>query len=140
MHAHCRISNDKPSAIFRVKSTYSENASSAAPTKFSEYSTLSGDQNVTAILGLSVEPIHQIESQLQNIPGASGSGTPNLVQNSAALAERVVKHLINYISGFAGGAAVNSNTMIPMNLIERWYEVFIGKLKAGGPGFFERGE
>ncbi len=62
------------------------------------------------------------------------------MQNSAVLAERVVKHLINYISGFASGGAVNSNTMIPMNLIERWYEVFIGKLKAGGPGFLERGE
>jgi len=51
-----------------------------------------------------------------------------------------VKHLINYISGFAGGAAVNSNTMIPISLIERWYETFMGKLKARGVGFLERGE
>ncbi|KAF9476070.1 DUF775-domain-containing protein [Pholiota conissans] len=133
------ISNDKPSAMFRVKSTFADNENSAAYNKFSVYSTPPTMQNVTAILGLSVEPMPQIQEQMQAL-AALQPYTSDLLKNPAILSERIVKHLINYISGFTGGAALNSNMMIPVSLIERWYETFTRKLQAGGVGFLERGE
>jgi hypothetical protein len=137
-----RISNDKPSAIFRVKSTYADDASSAAYTKFAAYSTPATVQNVnvTAILGLSVEPLPQIQEQLQVLQQQLQlqQGGAEALRNPAVLAERIVKHLINYIAGFTGG--VNPNTMMPVSLIEKWYETFMRKLQAGGVGFLERGE
>ncbi|KAF8168584.1 hypothetical protein BJ912DRAFT_199798 [Pholiota molesta] len=135
------ISNDKPSAIFRVKSTYADDASSAAYTKFAAYSTPATVQNVnvTAILGLSVEPLPQIQEQLQVLQQQLQlqQGGAEALRNPAVLAERIVKHLINYIAGFTGG--VNPNTMMPVSLIEKWYETFMRKLQAGGVGFWKEG-
>jgi len=71
----------------------------------------------------------------------SGSGPPtsDLAKDTTLLAERIVKHLFNYIAGFLGDG-LGPDVMIPMALIARWYESFLGKVKAGGVGFLERGE
>lgn len=53
------------------------------------------------------------------------------------MADRVAKHLYNYVSGFVDGG-VRQDTQIPLNVIGRWYESFMGKVKAGGTGFLER--
>jgi protein Hikeshi len=59
--------------------------------------------------------------------------------NPAVLAERIVQHLFNYVSGFVGGM-ITPETLIPVNVVARWYEVFLGKVRAGGVGFLERAE
>ena len=64
---------------------------------------------------------------------------PDIAKDPTFLAERIVKHLFNYISGFLGDG-LGPDVMIPMALIARWYESFLGKVKAGGVGFLERGE
>lgn len=94
-------------------------------------------QDVTAILGLSIEPLTAIQSQLQSLPPSPGS---DLTKDPTKLAERVVKHLLNYLSGFTGGSPLGPDALIPMNIVAKWYENFIGKVKAGGVGFLERGD
>ncbi len=74
----------------------------------------------------------------------SGSGTmtstkPDLAKDPTFLAERIVKHLFNYISGFLGDG-LGPDVMVPMALVAKWYESFLGKVRAGGVGFLERGE
>ena len=54
------------------------------------------------------------------------------------LAERVVKHLFNFISSFVGTGVVDENALVPMSAIVRWYEGFKTKLKNMGPGFLDR--
>ena len=56
------------------------------------------------------------------------------------LSERIVKHLFNYISSFAGvdGGMMTPQAMIPMGVIAKWYENFLNKVKAGGVSFLER--
>ncbi|PPQ96442.1 hypothetical protein CVT26_005083 [Gymnopilus dilepis] len=135
------LSNEKPSAIFRLRGTYSDESSSAAQDRFSTFSTVgpAEQQDVTAILGLSIEPLAQIQSQLQSLPPAVATGS-DLTRDPTKLAERIVKHLFNYISGFTSGGPLSPEVAIPMSVIARWYESFLGKVRAGGLGFLERGD
>ena len=60
-----RLSNDKPSAIFRLQRTFSSSSASTAQNRFSSYSTEPNvSQDITAILGLSIEPLPQIQYQM----------------------------------------------------------------------------
>ena len=56
------------------------------------------------------------------------------------LAERIVKHLFNYLAGFATGGPLTPNVAIPMGTIVRWYEAFVVKVKNSGIGFLENQE
>jgi len=133
------LSNEKPSAIFRLRGTYSGETSSAAQNKFSTFSTAepAGQQDVTAILGLSIEPLPQIQAQLQLLPPSNASGS-DLTKDPTKLAERIVKHLFNYVSGFTSGGPLSPDVAIPMGVIAKWYETFLSKVRAGGIGFLER--
>ena len=143
-----RLSNEKPSAIFRLRGTFtSSNPNSTLQTAFSAPS-LSGQnsfqqpsQDVTAILGLSIEPLPQITLQVQSLPSSLVKPGVDLTKDPTMLAERIVKHLFNYISGFTGGGGggmMSPESMIPMGVIARWYENFLNKVKAGGVGFLDR--
>ena len=95
----------------------------------------------------------------------AGAASP---PDASLLAERVARHLVNYVSGFvsssgppasvmdmdpgagagagvgggAGGAGgpVRPESTVPLGLIARWYEGFVAKVRAGGVGFLERVE
>jgi len=96
---------------------------------------------VTAILGIAIEPLSQIAPTLPDPGSASGNRVvvaATRVPDPGRLAEQVVKHLLNFISSFIGSAAVDENTLVPMSAIVRWYEGFKTKLKNMGPGFLDR--
>lgn len=139
---HYRLSNEKPSTIFRLRGTFQGSVGSVVQDKFSSFSTadVNMQQDVTAILGLSIEPLLQIQAQLQSLPSAVAAPGIDLARDPTLLAERVVKHLFNYISSFIGGGPVNPDTAIPMSVIARWYDNFLGKVRAGGIGFLERAD
>jgi len=134
------LSNEKPSAIFRLRRSFEGSTGSVAQNKFSSFSTsdVSMQQDVTAILGLSIEPLAQIQAQLQSLPGPVAAPGADLTRDPTLLAERVVKHLFNYISGFSGGGALSPDMGIPMSVVAKWYENFLAKVRAGGVGFLER--
>ncbi|TFK31333.1 hypothetical protein BDQ12DRAFT_729652 [Crucibulum laeve] len=137
------LSNEKPSAIFRLRGTFtpSSNTSATAQTAFSSTQPNPNNTNdVTAILGFAIEPLAAIANQMSSLPSALSRPGPDLTKDPAALAERIVKHLFNYVSGFVGSAGVGPDVTVPMSIIARWYEQFSGKLRAGGVGFLERGD
>lgn len=128
-----RLSNEKPSAIFRLRGTYSEQSTNT-------HAIISGasSEGITAVLGIAIEPIPQIMAQVSTLPAnVARSNSP--VPDATILAERIVKHLFNYISGFAGGT-MSPETTVPLGIVARWYETFIGKVRAGGTGFLENQE
>ncbi|KAJ7076499.1 hypothetical protein B0H15DRAFT_864040 [Mycena belliarum] len=127
------LSNEKPSAIFRLRGTFTPQGGSATHTALSASAAPVED---TAVLGLSVEPLAQIAGQL---PSAGAVARPAPLRDPTLLAERIVKHLFNYVSGFTGGG-VGADVAVPMTLIVRWYESFIAKVRNGGIGFLDRGE
>ncbi|KAJ6562483.1 hypothetical protein B0H19DRAFT_98434 [Mycena capillaripes] len=135
------LSNEKPSAIFRLRGTFTpQQAASATHSAFSA-SAMQQDTpqaaDVTAILGLAIEPLEDIARQLSNVV-AKPEPTTGL-RDPTVLAERVVKNLFNYVSGFMGGS-VTQDVAVPMTLIVKWYESFIGKVRNGGVGFLDRGD
>ncbi|KIM41441.1 hypothetical protein M413DRAFT_411155 [Hebeloma cylindrosporum] len=134
------LSNEKPSAIFRLRGTFQGSVGSLVQDKFSSFSTadVNMQQDVTAILGLSIEPLLQIQAQILSLPKPLTAPGMDLARDPTLLAERVVKHLFNYISSFIGGGPVSPDTTIPMSVIARWYDNFLGKVRAGGIGFLER--
>lgn len=144
-----RLSNEKPSAIFRLRGTYTPNttATQSAFTSSSN-SFQSNATNVTAVLGFSIEPLAQIQEQVALLP--SSNPAAGILAKPAAdptlLAERIVKNLFNYVSGFAEGSGmgmgggIQPGSRIEMAVIARWYEKFVGKIRNGGVGFLERDE
>jgi len=136
------LSNEKPSAIFRLRGTFTP--STASTTVQNAFSTTSVSVNmqadVTAILGLAIEPLLSIHSQVQAMPSALAKPGADPTRDPTVLAERIIKHLFNYLSGFTGGTALSSDAAIPMTVIMKWYENFLAKVRAGGVGFLERGE
>lgn len=106
---------------------------------------------VTAILGFAVEPLEAIAAQIAALPAASINATLNAHTigvtpvvtkqvDPGAIAERIARHLFNYVSGFVPSSGMGPESMVPMGVIAKWYENFVGKLRAGGTGFLEREE
>lgn len=138
--APARLSNDKPSAIFRLRGTFASGAE-AGPVAFAGGTSPTGAGDVTAILGIAIEPLSQISSTLPDPSNPHGSGSMAVATRTSDpghLAERVVKHLFNFVSSFVGAGTVDENTLVPMSVIVRWYEGFKIKLENMGPGFLDR--
>ncbi|KLO12493.1 DUF775-domain-containing protein [Schizopora paradoxa] len=136
------LSNDKPSAIFRLRGTFSSqstfnHASFQGPI---DQSVVGGD--VTAILGISVEPLGDIQSQLSSLPSALVKPQPQ-GSDAAVMAEKIVKHLFNYLSSFVAGSGGSSSVLTPdsyvqMGVVTKWYESFMNKIRSVGIGFLDK--
>lgn len=140
LSVHVRLSNDKPSAIFRLRGTFAPGAG-AGPVAFAGGVNTAVGGDVTATLGIAIEPLSQIAPALPDPGIANGSGAVvagTRTSDPGYLAEQVVKHLFNFISSFIESGVVNENTLVPMSAIVRWYEGFKSKLKNMGPGFLDR--
>ncbi|KAI0061140.1 DUF775-domain-containing protein [Artomyces pyxidatus] len=139
------LSNEKPSAIFRLRGHFSSQSTSTQARfhnpGIQSPSNLNGE--VTAILGLSIEPLEQIMAQVGALPSAVAKPAPPPM-DPTLLAEKIVKHMFNYISGFVtgsgSGAAITPESMVPMALIARWYDSFLSKARASGIGFLDQQE
>ncbi|KAF9242282.1 DUF775-domain-containing protein [Melanogaster broomeanus] len=148
------LSNEKPSAIFRLRSIFSASnpaSGMSTPSAFTSAASITTGQ-VTAILGFAVEPLEAVAAQMAALPTVSinstlGSNAMSITPSSlakpvdpSALAEKIAKHLFNYVSGFVPSGGVGPDSMVPMGVIARWYESFVNKLRVGGTAFLERGE
>jgi len=135
------LSNDKPSAIFRLRGNFVSQSSSSQAAFSNPGQPITGTSGVTAVLGISIEPLPQILEQVSAQPSAASRPAPT-PSDGVNLAEKIVKHMLNYISGFVSGsgASLSQESMVPMSLIARWYESFLSKIRAGGIGFLDRQE
>lgn len=142
------LSNEKPSAIFRLRSTFSTPASGMnTPAAFTS-ATPSTTGEVTAVLGFAIEPIEAVAAQVAALPAntmnatldaaTSMSRSVNRSGDPTSLAEKIAGNLFNFISSFTPGLSAES--VVPMSLIARWYEVFVSKLRVGGMGFLDKAE
>ncbi|KAJ3564396.1 hypothetical protein NP233_g8322 [Leucocoprinus birnbaumii] len=113
------LSNEKPSAIFRLRGTFTSTpASSNTQNAFTSTTTANSDAEVTAVLGISIEPLEQVQAQVSTLNSALVKPAQDLTKDPSLLATRIVQHLFNYVSSFidASGTA-SSNVMVPMGVI-----------------------
>jgi len=154
------LSNDKPSAIFRLRSAFSSISAPpsgiSTPSAFTSAPSSSAPGQVTAILGLALEPLEAIAAQLAALPQTQVQNAMNITptptpissfapivksSDPVVLAEKIAKHMFHYISGFVpSGTGFGPDSTVPMGIIARWYESFVGKVRAGGVGFLDRDE
>jgi hypothetical protein len=87
-------------------------------------------------LGIAIEPIELVMNQISGLPPPN---KPLSANDAATLAERVGKHLMNYLSGFAQNGP-GGQGFVQLSAVGKWYENFTSKIKAGGIGFLERQE
>ena len=60
----------------------------------------------------------------------TGDTDPRMARDPTVLTERIVKHLSNYVSGFAGVSVMSPDVVVPMSVIAKWCESFMGKIGA----------
>ncbi|KAJ2466113.1 hypothetical protein GGI02_004481 [Coemansia sp. RSA 2322] len=129
------LSNDKPSSIFRLKSSgVADDAAASMP-------------GISAELGISIEPIQDVEQQVMQMRQQAGAGTQSLalaqtggqlsLQTARQFAERTLQSLFDYSMSFAtkpdasmglfgSGAAVQ---VLPVKVFEDWFNSFLRKMQ-----------
>jgi len=116
------LSNEKPSAIFRLRGTGPVNS-----------------PNIIATLGISIELSGAVQAQIATLPPSASStnavvlGNSSVVTDPTVLAERIVRHLFNHLSSFE--TQVGPQTMVPLGVIQKWYDNLMSKLKTIGASF-----
>ncbi|GAA5823591.1 hypothetical protein JCM10212_006399 [Sporobolomyces blumeae] len=147
------LTNQKPSAIFRLRGAV------VTPSSFGNSTPSSGatttTTTTTATLGISCEPLAQVEQQVSllatssassstaSAPSSSSSSTALVPSNPrtstpvdpVALAALVGKNLFNAVAGFVQPLPDGSGSWIEFGLVEKWYRNFERKLRTGGVGF-----
>jgi protein Hikeshi len=134
MATPARLSNEKPSAIFRVRGSFEAAQTSQASQQLIVASSQAS--GTTAQLGIAIETIDAVMAQISTLPPPANKA----IGDPATIAEQVGKHLVNYLSGFAETVPGTGQMYVPMNAVNRWYESFMNKIKARGAGFLERQE
>jgi hypothetical protein len=132
-----RLSNDKPSAIFRLRGTFAAQTSNTNAAFNSPTEQLWGSIDVTAILGIAVEPLPTIMAEMSTLP--SSVAKASATTDPTSLAEKIVKHLFNYLSGFVSGNGqdITPDSVVPVGLLAKWYENFVTKIKGNGTAFLD---
>ncbi|PIK50095.1 hypothetical protein BSL78_13021 [Apostichopus japonicus] len=126
------ISNEKPSAIFKI-SGLKQNSPSAGPSFMGSMNPLAGNSSQ---IGISVEPLDQIVQQTP-VSAAQASHMDNVTQYTTKLLE----NFYNFASSFA----INQSQMtpqpnvsfIPSTVLDQWYQSFKRKLQQD-PNFWKR--
>ncbi|KAI7898373.1 uncharacterized protein BX663DRAFT_525093 [Cokeromyces recurvatus] len=132
------LSNEKPSAIFRLKTKESA-------VNIPQIST-------TATLGISIEPIAVVQQELATIqqqqqqPSTTALVKPGAnVSQVGQIANRVLENLYNYITSFTVQTLpmnaiplgqLTENGYLPLKSFQTWYENLSRKL-ASNPNYFD---
>ncbi|CAG8619612.1 1851_t:CDS:2, partial [Acaulospora colombiana] len=143
------LSNDKPSAIFRLRGTAVPGVTSNVPSfglpkllpNYTE--EMSMDDNdapsaspVTATLGISIEQIAMVESQIATLRQTSNQ-QPSTTTEVSQIPLNILKNLYNYVTSFATSSTPfnaqiigTGNTYISIKVFQDWYDLFLRKVKA----------
>ncbi|CAG8700368.1 8117_t:CDS:2, partial [Acaulospora morrowiae] len=141
------LSNDKPSAIFRLRGTVIPRTSSGfsfGSTKLltSYNDEMSMDVNdasttgpITATVGISIEQIAMVESQIANFRQTNQQSSTN-PEATSQISLNILKNLYNYVTSFATSSTPfnaqiigTGNAFISIKVFQDWYDMFMRKVK-----------
>ena len=146
------ISNEKQSAIFKIRTTNAGAAMHGVGTVDEDMMTDSNEAQTGGgdmiTLGISLEPVAQVQTNLAQLKasqtGAPGSqelvraGTTQpamkMPMNTKLLAQRIISNAFNFLSSFASGG---NNDVVPLKSFEEWWKKFEKKVDLD-PSFLER--
>ncbi|KAJ8096907.1 hypothetical protein POJ06DRAFT_271924 [Lipomyces tetrasporus] len=137
------ITNSKPSAIFRVNQSSSSTTSTATTSIDDMVDDIPSIEQITISLGISIEPAAQVEAQVNELRAKTNGNTTALVtrtqqkspvdpNSTAALANKIMSHAFNFLSGFA-----TPDGMVSLKSFNDWWQKFQVKL-GRDPNFLDR--
>ena len=125
------ISNDKPSAIFKIANIKSS-ANSQNPFGQAMIDGLGGLSATTALIAVSVEPVGEI---VQQTPVSNSQAST--ADSFTEFTQKMLENFFNYISSFAFQSPVNpAETYVPLPAVQQWFENFQRRLQAN-PNFWK---
>jgi hypothetical protein len=145
------LSNEKQSAIFKIRSTEVGAAMHGIGAVDEDAMTDATDAQPATVdaitLGISLEPVAQLEVNLaalkasqgvpttgQELVRTAGSGAVKVPISSKVLAQRIIANAFNFLASFSSG---ESNAVVPLKSFEEWWRKFEKKVDLD-PGFLER--
>lgn len=155
------ISQDKPSAIFRINAQKPTSGGGVTDMSMDDLSSI--PEPVTATLGISIEPLPLIHSQMATLTTASplsksSSSTALIpvstiggytIKDPTTVAVRVLENLYHFVTGFATsnvpqGAPIlgppqqiHPGAYVPVKVFMDWYNKFCAKVKADPGSIFK---
>lgn len=115
------LANEKQSAIFKVH--LPDNA-------------VNGAVN----LGISVEPVANIEQQMLQLKSNQQTNSTSMVKggpSTKVLAQRIIQHAFNFISSFSGNVA--GQEVVPLKSFQDWWTKFERRIE-NDPSFLEKAD
>lgn len=129
------ISNQKPSAVFRVSTLKSDGTGTTEIACGHTPYGLQQQSSQTAQIGLSVEPHVQV-SGLTPAPQAQPSRLPSFVQ----FADKMLQNFVNYASSFSVVQAqmvpTPNDAFVSLTVVQKWYENFQRRMQLN-PNFWK---
>ncbi|CAB4394717.1 DUF775-domain-containing protein [Rhizophagus irregularis] len=131
------VSNEKPSAIFRLRGSTipSISGSNAFSTRLLTSNSVQFGANIstiTATLGISIEPINVVEQQISSLPQHTNASIPD---QTAQISANILKNLYNYVTSFATSIIPFDsqkigigNSYISTKIFQDWYDGFMRKV------------
>ncbi|PWN30200.1 DUF775-domain-containing protein [Jaminaea rosea] len=146
------LTNEKPSAIFRIKGLDKVGAQQQRGGAGMGNATAGATVGNVASLGISVEPLESVQAQMATLPASGSNGAASTAepqgqlvragqppaaaldpQFALALAPKIANNIFSFLSSFAPDSA---HQTVP--LLQKWLEQFERKLKMQGAAFLER--
>ena len=125
------ISNDKPSAVFRLTklrdSLNGKTGGDASASLLNNFAFNQTHVSHVAQIGISIEPLTEINQQLP-------SSNP-LVENFATFTMKTAENLFNYVSSFAKNIPGTNEQVVPLMAIQSWFTNYSRKLELN-PNFW----
>lgn len=128
------ISNEKPSAIFKVSRLKNQNSAISGPLGFGNHTP---NQHKVAQVGISVESLSSLESLATAVTVSEASNVSSFLEFS----QKMIESLFNYTSSFALSAdearVRSSETFVPFSSVQQWYTNFERRLHQN-PTFWKK--
>jgi len=121
------ISNDKPSAIFRI-TKWKPSSDQLQIASFGN-APITGKQ--TAQIGVSIEPFDQLKSMM---PADNALSTSAPVDAFLEFGKKMLENFVDFASSFAIqpsnalGSFNPSETYVPVSVVQKWYDTFTRRL------------
>lgn len=120
------ISNDKPSAVFKVRNFKIE------PSPFS-HPTPGFGFNQTAVshvaqIGISIDPLIDIKDMTPCISLSN--------DHMATFATKTAENLFNFVSSFSKNVPGTNEQVVPLTVVQTWYQNYLKKIEMN-PNFLK---
>jgi protein Hikeshi len=113
------LCNEKPSSIFKITSLKHDTTSA----DLLPFGSLAPHHVSTAMVGISVEPVSQIDALVP----ATEAQPSNNVNSFVEFSQKMLENFYNYAASFSKSAP-DGISYVPLNTLQNWFESFKRRL------------